>query len=233
MDIAKLITSVLSQGGTKTFLTGALTGAIGGAMAGKTGKKVAKSALKVGGMALIGGLAYKAFQQYQTNKAQGGATGMQGASQVASQMKTQVQDFLQNPSQALGQFLPAPQEEAAINTLSLTLLRAMIAAAKSDGTINASENEKIFGQINAGNFSTEEKSFLLEELGKPLSIDSVVATATSPEIAAEIYAASVLVMEDVNPAEQAYLEVLASKLNIDAQLAQHLKAGVNEVKAAA
>ena len=60
-----------------------------------------------------------------------------------------------------------------------------------------------------------------------------MATATSPEIAAEIYAASVLVMEDVNPAEQAYLEVLASKLNIDAQLAQHLKAGVDEVKAAA
>ncbi len=230
MDIGKLLNTVIGSGGKRSFLTGALTGAVVGAMTGRGGKKIVKSAVKVGGLALIGGFAYKAYQQYQQNKASGGATGVQGAQQVASQMKSQVTDFLNNPQQALGKFLPAPQDQAANNTLALTLMRAMIAAAKADGSIDAAENAKIFEQVNAASFSAEEKGFLLEELSKPLDINAVVATATTPEIAAEIYAASVLVLGEINPAEQVYLDTLANKLNLDAGLVAHLKAGVEQVK---
>jgi uncharacterized membrane protein YebE (DUF533 family) len=230
MDVGKLLNSFIGQGGGKSFLTGAVTGALVGAMTGKGGKKIAKSAINVGGLALTGGLAYKAYQQYQQNKSTGGATGVAGMGQVATQMKSQVTDFLNNPQQALGKFLPPAQDHTAQNTLALTLMRAMIAAAKADGSIDAAENAKIFEQVNAAGFSAEEKGFLLEELSKPLDINAVVATATSPEIAAEIYAASVLVLGEINPAEKVYLETLASKLNLDPALAAHLQAGVEQVK---
>ena len=48
--------------------------------------------------------------------------------------------------------------------------------------------------------------------------DAVVAGATSPEVAAEIYAASLLAVDADDPAEQAYLAMLAARLKLDAGL---------------
>ena len=59
---------------------------------------------------------------------------------------------------------------------------------------------------------------------KPLDIDSVVASATTPELALEIYAASFLAIDPDDPAEQAYLAMLASRLKIDPGLAATLAA---------
>ena len=58
----------------------------------------------------------------------------------------------------------------------------------------------------------------MDELKKPLDIDAVVAAATSPELAVEIYAASVLAIDPDDPAEQAYLAMLASRLKLDPDL---------------
>lgn len=62
----------------------------------------------------------------------------------------------------------------------------MIGAAKADGRIDASESAKIFGQIETLGLDPEEKSFLLTEIGKPLSARDVAAAARTPEEAAEI-----------------------------------------------
>jgi len=48
-----------------------------------------------------------------------------------------------------------------------------------------------------------------------LDIDQVVAAATTPELAVEIYAASVLAIDPDDPAEQAYLAMLASRLKLE------------------
>ena len=74
--------------------------------------------------------------------------------------------------------------------MSLAILRAMIAAAKADGHIDAVEQQKIFGKLDAMDLGTEDKAFVIDELRKPLDIDAVVAAATTPELAVEIYAAS-------------------------------------------
>ncbi len=62
----------------------------------------------------------------------------------------------------------------------------MICAAKADGRIDASESAEIFGQIETLGLDPEEKSFLLTEIGKPLSAREVAAAARTPEEAAEI-----------------------------------------------
>ena len=47
-------------------LAGGLAGgALANALSGKKARKIAGSALQMGGLALIGGLAYKAWQNYQ------------------------------------------------------------------------------------------------------------------------------------------------------------------------
>jgi uncharacterized membrane protein YebE (DUF533 family) len=119
-------------------------------------------------------------------------------------------------------FLPAPRKEG--DALSLALLRAMIAAAKADGHIDAGEQKKIFARLDEFDLDSEAKAFVVDELRKPLDIDAVVAAATSTELAVEIYAASVLAIDPDDPAEQAYLATLASRLKLDPALRASVEA---------
>lgn len=189
-----------------------LKGLVGGAAAGglvsillgsKGGKKLAGGALKLGGAAVLGGLAYRAWQNYQATKGAQTTVPVEPLKDVTPKVEGTV-------------FLPsAPQER---NELSLVLLRAMIAAAKADGHIDAQEQKTIFAKLDELALDTEAKAFVIDELRKPLDIDSVVQGATSPERAVEIYAASVLAIDPDDPAEQAYLAMLASRLKLDPAL---------------
>ncbi|KPP81468.1 MAG: putative membrane protein [Oceanicaulis sp. HLUCCA04] len=91
----------------------------------------------------------------------------------------------------------------------------MIAAAKADGKIDAAEKERIFARLNTLDLSAEDKAFVFDELAAPLDLNAVVAGASTPEIAAEIYAASLVAIESETPAEKAYLNMLAVRLDLE------------------
>jgi uncharacterized membrane protein YebE (DUF533 family) len=98
--------------------------------------------------------------------------------------------------------------------LGKTLVRAMIAAAKADGGIDATEKEAIFNRLETMQLSSEEKAWVFDELSSPLDINAVAARADTPEHAAEIYAASLVAITADTAAERMYLSALASKLNL-------------------
>jgi len=178
----------------------ALGGLAGILLGGKGAKKLAKTALKVGGTAALAGLAYKAYSDWQ-----------------ASKSGSPVPPADDRPPPAEGTaFLPAIPKVR--DELSLSLLHAMIAAAKADGHIDAKEQQSIFAKLDQLALDTEAKAFVIDELRKPLDIEAVVAGATSPEAAVEIYAASLLAVDADDPAEQAYLAMLAARLKLDAGL---------------
>lgn len=206
-------------------LSGGIGGIAGGAAAGsiaalllgsKGGRKLAGSALQIGGMAVLGGLAYKAYRDWQASK------GMQSTVPPEPRGMKDV-----TPAPEGTPWLPAPAQER--NELGLALLRAMIAAAKSDGHIDATEQQNIFGKIDELKLGSEEKAFVMDELAKPLDIDSVVRAATTPEIAVEMYAASLLAIDPDDPSEQAYLNMLASRLKLDPGLKTRIEAEVAKV----
>jgi uncharacterized membrane protein YebE (DUF533 family) len=68
--------------------------------------------------------------------------------------------------------------------------------------------------MDQAGLSSEEKSFLLGELAKPLNIDDVVKHAATPEVAAQLYTASAIVIDDKNDAEHQYLATLAERLHL-------------------
>jgi uncharacterized membrane protein YebE (DUF533 family) len=183
----------LAAGGVAGGLAGILLG-------GKTSKKMAKGAVKLGGTAALAGLAYKAYTQWQASR-------NAGASAEAPAMK----DITPAPEGTPFLPAPAPQRDA----MSLAILRAMIAAAKADGQIDAQEQGRIFAKLDELNLDTAAKAFIVDELRKPLDIDAVVKAAATPELAVEIYAASCLAIDPDEPAEQAYLAMLASRLKLD------------------
>lgn len=204
--------------------TGAVVGGLAGLLlGGKKPRKLAGSALKVGGLALVGGLAYKAYSDWQANK---------NAQQSAPQghlPPPQPQPASQSFPQADARFLPPSQSEQ--EELSHALLRAMIAATKADGHITDAERQRISQQIQAAGLDAEGQQFIQQELAKPLNVAEVAAGAKTPEQAAEIYAASLLAIDTNGAAEQGYLAMLAARLQLDPELVQFLHANADSIQA--
>ena len=175
----------------RTAMTGAAGLAAGMLLSGGGLGKLAGNAVKLGAVAAVGGLAYSAWQNHQKNQ--------QGA-----------------PAQAPTQeaFIPAASDSRGQEELGKSLVRAMIAAAKADGRIDADEKEAIFGKLETMNLSSEEKAWVFDELSSPLDINAVAARADTPEHATEIYAASLVAISADTAAERAYLDALASKLRL-------------------
>lgn len=193
----------------RTAMTGAAGLAAGMLLSGGGLGKLVGNVAKAGAVAAVGGLAYSAWQQHQKNQQQAGAAA-DGA-----------------PAPSRDAFVPPPQAAYQSEELGKTLVRAMIAAAKADGQIDAEEKERIFKRLETMSLSPEEKAFVFDELASPLDIDAVVARADTPEHASEIYAASLVAMTPDSAAERGYLEALAFKLKLPAGLVTeiHRQAG--------
>jgi len=191
---------------------GALAGGLAGILLGsKKGRKLGSKALKLGGMAVLGGLAYHAYRNWQAGKApaETASAGQQPA-------------VLPPPSDT--PFNPSTEDEQ--QALGRHLLRAMIAGAKADGHIDAEEQANIFEEIDKLALSAHDKAFVMDELRAPLDVDAVARAARTPEEAAEIYAASLLAVDVDNAAERGYLSMLAARLKLDDKLVEHLHASV-------
>jgi uncharacterized membrane protein YebE (DUF533 family) len=190
----------------RTAMTGAAGLAAGMLLSGGGLGKLAGNAVKIGAVAAVGGLAYNAWQNYQRNQ--------QGTAPAARE----------------DAFIPPASDSHAQEELGKSLVRAMIAAAKADGRIDADEKEAIFGKLETMNLSSEEKAWVFDELSSPLDINAVVARADTPEHATEIYAASLVAITADTATERAYLDALAGKLKLDPALVAeiHKAAGEHE-----
>jgi len=166
------------------------------------GRRVTGSALKIGSLAAIGGLGWKAYQNWMTQK-----------EDAADEVKSMAESAKLAPINELS------DDDA--NKRSQTLLRAMIAAAKADGHINKKEIAAIDEQIVKLNLSSEVSLLLQEEINKPLDAKEIAALAENNAIAAEIYLVSAVITDRENSMEKDYLEELAKAMKLpDALVAQ-------------
>ncbi|TAJ89367.1 tellurite resistance TerB family protein [Reyranella sp.] len=222
-DAKRLLDQVVGgqgSGGGGDFLRGAGGGALAGGLAAillgtKTGRKLGGEALKLGGVAAVGALAYKAYRDWQAGKQPAPATPEQQQQQAPVPMLPAPSGTPFNPS--------TPSEQ---QTLARHLLRAMIAAAKADGHVDAQEQARIFAEMDKLPLAADDKAFVMDELRAKLDIDAVASAASTPEEAAEIYTASLLAIDVDNAAERGYLGMLAARLKLDDALVAHLQQNV-------
>ncbi|RAI26566.1 hypothetical protein CH338_30675, partial [Rhodoplanes elegans] len=110
---------------------GGLAGGLAGILLNsKHARKYAGTALKVGAAAVLGGLAYKAYQDYRAGR----PVVPQGVADTLGQMLGGQQGGATAESGPAG--APAPGSAAAAARTTLLLLRAMIGAALADGRID-------------------------------------------------------------------------------------------------
>jgi uncharacterized membrane protein YebE (DUF533 family) len=217
IDAKKMLDQFLNSGAA----TGVLAGGLATAVLGRSG--LGRDLLKVGGLALVGTLAYQAYNRYKDQQAQlppeqRAAGGIQNTVTGVFQNMPGVGDLLKNvqsgqPPAGSGfgtNAAPAQQQ----SQLGVAVLTAMIAAAKADGHVDQAESQRIFGQMEQAGLSGEEKAFLLGELAKPLNVEDVAKHATTPETAAQLYTASVIVVDQANDQERNYLAMLAQRMNV-------------------
>jgi uncharacterized membrane protein YebE (DUF533 family) len=181
-------------------------GVVAGLLAGRASPRFAGAAIKLGGVAALGGLAYYAWKRHQARQ--------------TGQVTPAATDIDAPPAG----FLPAPDTAQAQATAKLTL-RAMINAAKADGRIDSEERAQLFDRLGAVSLTDEEQSFLFAELARPMDTDGLVAeVGNAPAVAAQVYAASLLAIDADQPSEQAYLADLANRLRLPPTLVQELRA---------
>ena len=190
---------------------GAVLGGLGALVFGtETGRSIATSAAKIGALALIGGLAYRAYMNYSQGKSVQADPGL----------------------------LPAPapdgsgfEPSATTNDAAALYVRAMIAAAAADGRIDNTEQSRILGSLDQIGLGAEAEEFLASQLNNPASAADIAADVSSPEIAVQVYTASRIAIDPDTRGEVQFLDELAQRLGIDASLKAHLDAAARSAAA--
>ncbi len=104
------------------------------------------------------------------------------------------------------------------NQDAVLLIRAMIAAANADGTIDEKEKSQIMNKLKGADLSEEEHAFITHELLFPGDLDSVVSQVKSSAIAKQVYAVSLMAIEVDTDQERDYLQNLAQGLKLDTDI---------------
>ncbi len=197
----------------KQMLQNNAGGIIAGGLAGlalgtKSGRSILGAAVKLGGVALVGGLAYKAYQNYQQGK----------------------------PLTSFGEPVAAAPQGSGFaegdgddQERALLMVRSMIAAAAADGVIDNAERSRIFSNLKQAGLDDEASAFLDNEFRNPLDAEGLAALASTAEIAAQIYTAARLAIDPDTHEEQVFLSNLAAGLGLDADLVAHIDAAAASV----
>ncbi|MEW9678528.1 tellurite resistance TerB family protein [Pseudomonas sp. TE50-2] len=200
-DLGGLLGGLLGGGGTTAGgggLGGLLGGLLGGGGSNTGGSPQGRSAggVNYAALASLGMMAFKAYQSWQRSQA------------AAPQQAVRTVDQLSGPE---------------AEDHSHAILRALIAAAKADGRIDQQEEQLIYAEIKRQTSDPQLQQWLDEEVSKPLDAAEVAQSARDPAMAAEMYLASVMLVDDQQEAERAYLDELAGALQLDPALQVHLE----------
>lgn len=207
------VTSQTTGNDLSSGLAGMLKGKGGAALAGgalglligsKKGRKIGGKVLTYGGMAALGVLAYKAFDNWQQSN--------QSGTPANTERLTLAPDAV----------LPEQQCKA--------ILVAVIAAAKADGHIDEREREIIDAEIAKLTAEPQIIQFVDAELKKPLDPAAVARLAKDQETAAQMYLASLLVIDEESFMERSYLSELAKQLQLPDSLQLALRQQVKDAE---
>ena len=212
MNFDKIVSGLASSGVLGGLAGGAVSGAL---MSNKKARKTAGTLLKVGGVAALGGLAWKAYQGYQGQN--------HPAPSAAAPANTD--PVWQGISE---QRFDITEQDAEPESTAMLLVQAMIAAACADGHIDSAERRRILNQVDNFELAADEKALVFEALESPLSLSSLCERVDSPEVAAEVYLSSLVVVDRDRTEARLYLDALAFRLGLPEGLVSQLHLQVEE-----
>ncbi|SAI73235.1 Inner membrane protein yebE [Bordetella ansorpii] len=216
--LGKLGSLTQGGGGAGSFLGGLGGGALGGGALGlllsnKKARKIGGNVAMYGGLAALGALAYRAYGDWQRKQASAAGTAPAGQPLALPEPRT------------MDRVLPDQVEQH-----SNAVLVAMIGAAKADGHVGDQERHQLEDAMVKLSGDAGDRAWLEAELARPLDPAAVARAARTPEMAAEMYLASLLVVDEESYMERAYLDELARQLKLPAGLKEQLEAQATQLQ---
>ena len=196
MGVSDPNTAIKSDGRTIQF--GPVRGASAGSilslvMGNRAAGKVAANLAGHGGASMLGSVAFKAYDnwKHECNEETPMATEMNFHRYGMEQSDVQEDDF------------------------QMMTMKVMIAAAKTNASIDTREQKKNLENINSLNLTAQEKDFMLELFHSDLSIAEITNESMSVELKSEIYLAARLVIDaESGVLETAFLKRLTQVLEL-------------------
>lgn len=162
-----------------------------GILGSKGGRRLIGDIAQTGAVAALGALAYKAWMERNGKSV--------GADRVR---EAETAGF--------------PIDPASDPEFALAVVRAMLAAAYSDGVLDAHENKIVSGAFSKADLTPDERAMLTSETPQEETLRLLANAAKTPHHAAEIYAAAVISAGDLNERETEFLAKLADRLGLSA-----------------
>ena len=188
-------------GRTGQGTTGHSAGGLGGLLDSLSGKSGSGSGGGLGGM--LGGLLGGA--------AAGGAAGSLAQKGAQPSNNATFGELFNDSIANGGEPTTAPTPEQ--NALAGLMLRAMIQAAKSDGTIDDAEKQRLLGHVG-DDLDDDERAFIREQMRAP--VDAKALAADVPDgMQSQVYLMSLLAIDFDSEAEARYLNDLAVAMELD------------------
>jgi uncharacterized membrane protein YebE (DUF533 family) len=154
------------------------------------------------------------------NSGLGGAGGLGGLlSGAIAKHAQQNNSKVPNVSADDYSFLPLETDKREATDHATLIIRAMINAAKSDGSIDKSEQDKVVAKL--GDITQEEIDFIKKEFAAPLDVQSFVQSIPKG-MEQQIYMVSLMSIDLDKNTEARYLSELAKGLNIPTNVANQI-----------
>ena len=119
---------------------------------------------------------------------------------------------------------PTPEQ----NAVAGLMLRAMIQAAKSDGTIDEEEKQRLLGKLG-DELDEEERAFIREQMAAPVDPEAL-AREVPKGLESQVYLMSLLAIDLDHEDEARYLDRLARAMNLDRPTVNEIHAEVGATK---
>ncbi|MBQ7544825.1 MAG: tellurite resistance TerB family protein [Synergistaceae bacterium] len=201
--IQDILSSLMGAGQTVKNKVGGdnlAAGGIGALLGALMGGSESTTANTLGGgmMGLLGMMAYKALR------------GSMGGSS-ASASSASAQPYVQT----------TPQQQANDAEIIIT---AMIDAAKADGQVDADEFQRITSSLKKNGLGQDGMNYVIQKLQGPMETTKIVAAVKGrPELAAEVYSASLMAINVDTDAERKYLAKLGKAMGLSTQVMSNIE----------
>ena len=191
-------TAVKNKVGGDNLAAGGIGALLGALMGGS--ESTTANTLGGGMMGLLGMMAYKALK------------GSLGGSSSSSATASAPQAY--NPQ-------TTPQQQ---NNDAEIIITAMIDAAKADGQVDADEFQRITTSLKSNGLSQDGMNYVIQKLQGPMETAKIVAAVKGrPELAAEVYSASLMAINVDTDAERRYLAKLGKAMGLSTEVMNNIE----------
>lgn len=185
---------------------------------GLAGSVAGPGAAGAGAISILGTLAAQAIEYAKQMMAGAGAQGSTGTPHINIDDATAIIAGMRKPTNAL--------EAQQLHDIATLTVRAMINAAKADGRIDEQEAQRLVGKMQEDGVTDEERNFVMAEMRKPMETDAFVRAVPNQQVAAQIYAASLMAIQVDKDAERRYLQELSNQLGLQQPVVAYLHQAV-------